>query len=301
MSLREQFTEQLKASMKAGDSARTSTLRMILAKLKDTDIAARPKGIDKVPDDEVLAMLRGMVKSRRESVELYEQGNRPELAAKETAEIAVIEGFLPQQMDEAAIDAAVADAVAEAGAAEHQGHGQGHGRAAGETRRRPSTWPRPGAIVKARLSGLITPAPDMALPASFLDELRARTPLPAVIGRRVRLARSGRQWKGCCPFHGEKTPSFYVYDDHYHCFGCGAHGDAITFVMQSQGAVSWKRSSSSPPKPGWRCRNPRPRRRRRSSGGWTSPACWRRPQPVTSAGCCCPRAERPATTCSAAA
>ena len=59
--------------------------------------------------------------------------------------------------------------------------------------------------------------------------------MPALIGRRVRLARSGRQWKGCCPFHGEKTPSFYVYDDHYHCFGCGVHGDAITFVMQSAG------------------------------------------------------------------
>ncbi|MEJ0019437.1 MAG: DNA primase [Acetobacteraceae bacterium] len=77
----------------------------------------------------------------------------------------------------------------------------------------------------------------MALPAGFLDELRVRTPLAAVIGRRVRLARSGRQWKGCCPFHGEKTPSFYVYEDgHYHCFGCGAHGDAIGFVMQSEGA-----------------------------------------------------------------
>jgi DNA primase len=76
----------------------------------------------------------------------------------------------------------------------------------------------------------------MALPAAFLDELRARTPIAAVVGRRVRLARSGRQWKGCCPFHGEKTPSFHVYEDHYHCFGCGAHGDAISFVMQSQGA-----------------------------------------------------------------
>jgi DNA primase len=75
----------------------------------------------------------------------------------------------------------------------------------------------------------------MALPAGFLEELRTRTPLSAVIGRRVRLARSGKQWKGCCPFHGEKTPSFYVYEDAYHCFGCGAHGDAIAFVMQSQG------------------------------------------------------------------
>ncbi len=75
----------------------------------------------------------------------------------------------------------------------------------------------------------------MALPTSFTDELRARTPVAVVVGRRVRLARSGKQWKGCCPFHGEKSPSFYVYDDHYHCFGCGAHGDAISFVMQSQG------------------------------------------------------------------
>jgi uncharacterized protein YqeY len=116
MSLRDQFTDQLKVSMKAGDSARTSTLRMILAKLKDTDIAARPKGIDKVPDDEVLSMLRGMVKSRRESVVLYKQGNRPELAAKEDAEIAVIEAFLPNQMDDAAVEAAVVAAITETGA-----------------------------------------------------------------------------------------------------------------------------------------------------------------------------------------
>lgn len=76
----------------------------------------------------------------------------------------------------------------------------------------------------------------MALPPAFLDELRLRTPLPGLIGRKTRLARSGRNWKGCCPFHGEKTPSFYVYDDHFHCFGCGAHGDAITFVMRAEGA-----------------------------------------------------------------
>jgi DNA primase len=75
----------------------------------------------------------------------------------------------------------------------------------------------------------------MALPPNFLDELRARTPLPSVIGRKVKLTRNGRQWKGCCPFHNEKTPSFYVYDDHYHCFGCGQHGDAIGFTMQTEG------------------------------------------------------------------
>ena len=77
----------------------------------------------------------------------------------------------------------------------------------------------------------------MPLSAAFLDELRARTPLQAVVSRRVKLARSGRNMKGCCPFHDEKSASFYVYEDHFHCFGCGAHGDAVSFVMQSQGAT----------------------------------------------------------------
>jgi uncharacterized protein YqeY len=115
MTLRTQFTDALKTSMKAGDSARTSTLRMILAKVKDADIAARPAA--QLTDEQVTSVLRGMVKSRREAVELYRQGNRPELAAKEEAEIAVIEGFLPQQMDDAGLRAAVDEAVAETGAA----------------------------------------------------------------------------------------------------------------------------------------------------------------------------------------
>jgi uncharacterized protein YqeY len=117
MGLREQLTEQLRMSMKAGDAPRTSTLRMILARVKDVDIAARPKGVDRVPDEEVVAALRGMVKSRRESVDLYRQGRRPDLVAKEEAEIAVIEGFLPRQLDDAATVQAVADALAETGAA----------------------------------------------------------------------------------------------------------------------------------------------------------------------------------------
>ncbi len=117
MSIRDQFSEQLKIAMRAHDAPRTSTLRMILSKVKDSDIAARPKGVDKVPDEEILSALRGMVKSRRESMDLYRQGNRPELVAKEEAEIAVIEGFLPQQMDDSAMEQAVADAIAEAGAA----------------------------------------------------------------------------------------------------------------------------------------------------------------------------------------
>ena len=116
MSLRARFTEELKASMRAGDSARTSTIRMVMAKLKDADIASRPTGVEQIPEEAVTSLLRGMVKSRRESVEMYRQGKREELAAKEEAEIAVIESFLPQQMDDAAMEAAVKEAVAETGA-----------------------------------------------------------------------------------------------------------------------------------------------------------------------------------------
>ena len=114
--LREQFTAQLKDAMLAKDAARVSAIRMITSRLKDVDIAARPKGITQVPDEEVIAMLRTMVKSRRESVDLYRQGNRTDLVAKEEAEIAVIEAFLPAQMDEAATAEAVKAAIAEAGA-----------------------------------------------------------------------------------------------------------------------------------------------------------------------------------------
>ena len=114
--LRTRFTEAMKASMKAGDAPRTSTIRMILARLKEVDIAARPSGVDKVADEQVVSMLRGMVKSRRESAELYRQGNRPDLVEKEEAEIRVLESFLPRQMDEAAMQAAIRDAIAEAGA-----------------------------------------------------------------------------------------------------------------------------------------------------------------------------------------
>ena len=113
--LRTQFADALKASMRAGDSARTSTLRMILARVKDVDIAARPAPA--VSDDAIVSALRGMVKSRRESVALYQQGHREDLVAKEEAEIAVIEGFLPQQMDDAATAIAVEQAVRETGAA----------------------------------------------------------------------------------------------------------------------------------------------------------------------------------------
>src|SRR5918993_5674963 len=77
----------------------------------------------------------------------------------------------------------------------------------------------------------------MSLSTAFLDELRARTLLSAIIAPSVKLIRAGREWKACCPFHNEKTPSFTVNDDKafFHCFGCGAHGDVIGFVMRAEG------------------------------------------------------------------
>ena len=74
-----------------------------------------------------------------------------------------------------------------------------------------------------------------SFPPEFIAEVRARTPIASVIGRDVPLKRQGGQWSGCCPFHGERRPSFYVYPDHYHCFGCGAHGDAFSYLIASRG------------------------------------------------------------------
>ena len=75
------------------------------------------------------------------------------------------------------------------------------------------------------------------LSPAFLDELRARTSLSGLIGRTVKLQKAGNEFRACCPFHSEKTPSFYVNDDKgfYHCFGCGAHGDAIRWMTAQLG------------------------------------------------------------------
>jgi hypothetical protein len=69
----------------------------------------------------------------------------------------------------------------------------------------------------------------------FLADLRARIPLAPLVERNHKLVRAGREWKCCCPFHDEKTPSFHVYRDHYHCYGCGAHGDQIEFLRRTEG------------------------------------------------------------------
>lgn len=115
--LREKLTEAMKDAMRAKDQAALGTIRLIIAKLKDVDIAARTEASrEGVADDRILSMMQGMIKQRNESIALYEKGGRADLAEKEKAEIAVIERFLPRQMDEAAVEAAVREAIAAAGA-----------------------------------------------------------------------------------------------------------------------------------------------------------------------------------------
>jgi uncharacterized protein YqeY len=116
--LREAIAERMKTALRAKDTRTLSTVRLIMAALKDRDIAARSDGNKaEIAESEIQRLLQGMVKQRRESIELYQKGNRPELAQHESEEIAVIESFLPQQMDEAAIEAAAKAAIVESGAA----------------------------------------------------------------------------------------------------------------------------------------------------------------------------------------
>src|SRR6185437_5060906 len=99
------------------DAATVSAVRMVLAALKDRDIASRGgEHAGTIPDPEILRLLQGMVKQRRESIEMYRQGNRPELVEKEEGEIAVIESFLPKQMGDSEIAAAVNAAIADTAA-----------------------------------------------------------------------------------------------------------------------------------------------------------------------------------------
>jgi uncharacterized protein YqeY len=152
MSIRDDISAAMKAALKAGETQRLSAVRLIMAKLKDADIAARPRGVERIGDEEVLALLRGMIKPRREAIELYEKGARPELAAKEQAEISVIEGFLPRALNEEEMRVAAAEAVASTGAKSSKDMGRvmaalkaQHGAAL--------DMARIGAIVKEALAG----------------------------------------------------------------------------------------------------------------------------------------------------
>ena len=115
--LRERLNEELKKAMLAKQQRATATLRLILAALKDRDIAARGKGqTEGIGDDDILSMLQTMIKQRRESIEMYRKGGRDELARQEAEEIEIIEGYLPEQMDDAAIEAAIRQTIESVGA-----------------------------------------------------------------------------------------------------------------------------------------------------------------------------------------
>jgi uncharacterized protein len=115
--MRERFTAEMKEALKAGDKRRLGAIRLIQAALKDKDIEARGAGKGQATDEEILALLQKMIKQRQESITMYEQGGRAELAQAEREEADVIASFLPKQMDEAEVKAAIEAAIAETGAA----------------------------------------------------------------------------------------------------------------------------------------------------------------------------------------
>lgn len=116
--LRARLSDALKDSMRAKEERKVGTIRLVLAAMKSKDIEARPSGnAEGIGDPEILQMMNGMIKQRRESIEMYEKGNRPELAKQEAEEIEIIQSFMPKQMDEGEVVAAIKDAVAQSGAA----------------------------------------------------------------------------------------------------------------------------------------------------------------------------------------
>lgn len=151
MSLRARFTEEMKTAMKGGDKARLAAIRMVQAALKDRDIEARGSGKE-VSEEDILALLQKMVKSRQESLAMYEQAGREDLAAQERSEIAVIQDFLPAQMSEDDVKAAIAAAIAETGAASMKDMGKVVGALKAKFTGQ-MDFARASALVKAALNG----------------------------------------------------------------------------------------------------------------------------------------------------
>ena len=117
MSLRQKLNDSMKEAMKSKDAKRLATVRLVLAALKDRDIAARTEtSRDLLGDDEILSLMAKMIKQREESAVAFDAGKRPELAAGEREEIAIIRSFMPAQMDEAGVKAAAQTVIAELGA-----------------------------------------------------------------------------------------------------------------------------------------------------------------------------------------
>ena len=149
--MREKFASELKAAMKAGEKRRVGTIRMIMAALKDKEIEARGQG-KTVSDEDILALLQKMTKSRKESQEIYEKAGRADLAAQEREEIAIIQGFLPQQLSEAEVAQAIAAAIAETKASSIKDMGKVVGALKGKYAGR-MDFAKASALVKRMLGG----------------------------------------------------------------------------------------------------------------------------------------------------
>lgn len=151
--LRTQINDAMKNALRAKDERTLATTRLIISRMRDLDIAARPKGnTDGIGDDEILGMLQGMIKQRRESIALYEKGNRPDLVKQESEEIGVIERFMPKQMDEAAVKEAIDKIIAATGAASVKDMGKVMGELK-KTYAGQMDFSQAGSLVKARLAG----------------------------------------------------------------------------------------------------------------------------------------------------
>jgi uncharacterized protein YqeY len=152
MALRERLNDAMKEAMKAKDAKRLSTVRLMLAALKDRDIAARTEtNKEGVADDEILALLAKMIKQREESAATYESANRPELGASEREEIVIIREFMPQQMSQEETRAVVQAVIAATGASSIKDMGKVMG-ALKEKHAGAMDFGKAGAVVKELLS-----------------------------------------------------------------------------------------------------------------------------------------------------
>src|SRR4030042_1418870 len=199
MGLKERIQADMQKAAKERNSLALSALRMALAAIKNKEIEERGES----GEDSILKVLATMVKQRKESIDLFRRGGREDLAGKEAAEIVVLEAYLPKALSDAEIETLA----------------RGGGGAAGAK--------GPGVRGRVRvLGGLISERTPR--------EIRDRTDIVEVVSETVRLARSGASFRGLCPFHREKTPSFFVHPAKqiFHCFGCGEGGSAFHFLMK---------------------------------------------------------------------
>jgi uncharacterized protein len=153
MPLRAEFTSALKDAMLKKDERTVGTVRLIMAKLKEADIAARPKGnTEGINETEIASLLQGMIKQRRESITIYEKAKRDDMVKQESGEIAVIERFLPKQMSEDELKSAITAAIKSTGASSIKDMGK----VMGELKKNYAgqmDFSTAGAAVKSQLGG----------------------------------------------------------------------------------------------------------------------------------------------------